>query len=667
MRSLDVVRIRCALLLALACALICLLPQDALAQQPSAIVRAEGEAFDAKMLAELAELDPDVREPWVAANQARDAGDFEQALALYTEVLAAHPEFDHALRRRCSVHEAMEHWASALDDCQAANNLEPSIENKGALAMVLAGAPAGVGDPTRARKLADQVLTQANDDFTSTMVVCQVALMLEDANLAKRCASTLRTLDANTWEAQLYTSFAHGLSGDIGKGREALDRAHAAGLDDEVYEQVEAMFVQAESPLVYYGKKVGWVVLLWVGVAAGLVGAGFALSRLTLAEAEGALKDPRASARSHDSWLHKAYAWVLWLCCAYYYLSVPLVLLSVVALGAAIVLALLYIGYLPIKLVLIVVVVVAASVIAVLKSFFTRPQEQTPGEELDLREAPGLHATLQEVAAKVGTRPVDRVFLEAGADIAVFERGGLLAKLRGKGERCLLLGIAVLEGMDTHAFKAILAHEYGHFSNEDTAGGNLALGVRRSVIHSAIGLAEAGAAGWYNPAWLFLNGFHRVFLRISQGASRLQEVLADRWSARCYGAHAFERGLRHAIAADLRFDLHAQATVREVVNDHRSLRNLYTYSPALLDEQWEDIDRQVENVVNAEPSPYDSHPRPADRFRWAHAIASVEQDTDAIGEPAWSLFSDRAAIEERLTEVIRERVAAQTGVTIPAQ
>lgn len=298
-------------MLALLCALV--LPTNAYAQQPSATVQAESEAFDAKILAELAALEPDARESWIAANEARETGDFAQALERYTEVLDVHPEFHHALRRRCSVRSAMERWASALEDCQAAYDLEPSRENKGSLALVLAGAPAGVGDPTRARKLADQVLTQAKDDFTSVMVVCQVAVTLEDAKLAKRCASTLRTLDAKAWEAQFYSSFAHALNGDIDEAREALDRAHAVGLDDEVYEDVDAMLVQAQSPLVYYGKKAGWVVLLWIGVAAALVGAGFALSRLTLAEAEGALKDPRASARSHDSWLHKAYAWVLWL------------------------------------------------------------------------------------------------------------------------------------------------------------------------------------------------------------------------------------------------------------------------------------------------------------------------------------------------------------------
>src|SRR5207302_10199494 len=123
--------------------------------------------------------------------------------------------------------------------------------------------------------------------------------------------------------------------------------------------------------------------------------------------------------------------------------------------------------------------------------------------------------------------------------------------------------------------KAVLAHEYGHFVNRDTAGGGFALMVRRSMMAMAFGLAQGGAANWWNPAWWFVNGFHRVFQHISQGASRLQEVLADRWAAAAYGAEAFERGLRHVIVAGVRFEAHTNATLHEVQDGKTPLVNLY--------------------------------------------------------------------------------------------
>src|SRR5262249_11172001 len=156
-------------------------------------------------------------------------------------------------------------------------------------------------------------------------------------------------------------------------------------------------------------------------------------------------------------------------------------------------------------------------------------------------------------------------FVTPGTQLAVFERGGLAKQLRGKSERCLILGVGVLEGMRVDELKSVLAHEYGHFRNEDTARGGFALAVRRSLVLTAVRLAAAGAARWYNPAWLFVNGFHRVFLRVSQGASRLQEILADRWAVNAYGSQAFARGLRHVIERTVRFDAHANAALREVI------------------------------------------------------------------------------------------------------
>ena len=228
-----------------------------------------------------------------------------------------------------------------------------------------------------------------------------------------------------------------------------------------------------------------------------------------------------------------------------------------------------------------------------------------------------------------------------------------------------ILGVGALDGLQLGPFQAVLAHEYGHFSNRDTAGGGLALSVRRSVMSLATNLAGSGAAGWYNPAWLFVNGFYRIFLRISQGASRLQEHLADRWAAVLYGAQSFEDGLRHVVERSIRFDFHAQAAINEVIESNRPLANLYRYQPAAeLDA--ESLESAVRDAIQREPSPYDSHPRPSDRFRRVHALGIRTEATPADTTPVWSLFSDRGAVEERMTEVVREALAARHGVEIAA-
>lgn len=234
----------------------------------------------------------------------------------------------------------------------------------------------------------------------------------------------------------------------------------------------------------------------------------------------------------------------------------------------------------------------------------------------------------------------------------------MLRQLGGQTERCLILGVGVLDGLDLGAFKAILAHEYGHFSNQDTAGGGFALAVRRSIVTMAVHLAQGGAATWYNPAWWFVKGFHRVFLRISQGASRLQEVLADRWAAFTYGAASFERGLRHVIERSVLFNAHADAALSSAIDARTPITNLYQFSPAELPGQ-ADLTYKIDEELRRQPTPYDSHPAPLDRFAWAHAVAGPGDEASEKGAEVWSLFEDRQDLERLLTRAVCDGLASQ--------
>jgi Zn-dependent protease with chaperone function len=252
-----------------------------------------------------------------------------------------------------------------------------------------------------------------------------------------------------------------------------------------------------------------------------------------------------------------------------------------------------------------------------------------------------------------------------GTDFAVTERGGMLKQLRGTSERCLIVGAGVLDGMRMGPFRAILAHEYGHFSNRDTAGGGFALAVRRSLLTMAQSLAQGGAATWYNPAWLFLYGFNLIFLRISQGASRLQEIMADRWAAFAYGAKAFEQGLRHVVERSIRFQAHANATLQEVVDGKMALANLYSYKPSKAPAEREIVEA-VGEAIHAKPSPYDSHPSPVERFALVNALRTDEARHSAHAEQdAWGLFEDPAGIQCWMTDRIRTNVERNHGVVIP--
>lgn len=71
-------------------------------------------------------------------------------------------------------------------------------------------------------------------------------------------------------------------------------------------------------------------------------------------------------------------------------------------------------------------------------------------------------------------------------------------------------------------------------------------------------------------------------------------------------------------------------------------------------------------ALGAEPSPYDSHPRPNDRIAWVGGLVALDpQPSD--DESAWDLFSDREAIERQMTDQVRASIERSHGVAIPVE
>jgi hypothetical protein len=133
----------------------------------------------------------------------------------------------------------------------------------------------------------------------------------------------------------------------------------------------------------------------------------------------------------------------------------------------------------------------------------------------------------------------------------------------------------------------------------------------------------------------------------------LQEVLADRWAAFCYGAAAFTEGLRHVVDRSIRFEAHANAVLREAVERRKALVNLYSAAPAAFVPDETALAGEFEQALNRQPSAYDSHPRPVDRFAWVEALGAQggPEEPDDCAD-AWSLFDDREALEREFTEDI---------------
>lgn len=640
--------------------------------EPRAQASAASKDFEARITAELEASSPEAARLFRQANEAREKGDHATAAGLYAEVYDRVPSFVHALRRQCNEELLLGRREMAIALCRNAVRQEESADNLAALARALVNGtedfPVLPREAEEAKRVATRATSLDPEGFFPWAALCEVGMVTEDADLLRRAAAALQS----NYPDEVSTAYCQMILAAVeGRHEEAVLHLGSMREKGALTEEQHAAILEglrAGRPLIpglsAWAAPVGGA---WIGLLLVLLLAGLILSRLALRAARRPPEGADGTVRGFDATLRRAYAAVLWLCCGYYYVSIPILILLVLGVGGGVLYAFFWIGRIPIKLALIVGLLTLYTLWAIVRSLFVRGSDEDPGARLDLERHPRLRALLDEVAARVETRPVDTVYMTPGTDVAVMERGGgALARARGRAERCLILGAGVLDGMRLGPLKAILAHEYGHFSNRDTAGGSLALAVRRSLLTMGQGIARGGAAAWYNPAWLFVNGFYRVFLRVSQGASRLQEVLADRWAALMYGSRAFEDGLRHVIRRSVRFDAHAAAALNEVIEAKRPLANLYAFRPAEFPAE-DDLEKAVGEALAAAASPYDSHPSPAERIAWVRALAAP----GAGGSPedsgdAWGLFPDREAIERTMTDVVRANVLLEHGVEIGA-
>ena len=621
--------------------------------------------YDHKYAEELRVLDSSAVPLLEQANRARDANDHATAERLYAEVFQRAPSFFHAERRRCRELGELGRREEALTLCRDAAEHAPTATNLSALAMTLLQKRRGESPLSAELDEAGSLLERAeqldSNDFPTAMVRCQLAIeRRSDADL-QRCLPRVEALGPNE-PSTAWLAWLGALSkGDFGEAEDQIERARKSHAPAAMVAEMERATSDSRpwtSTLFHWTWR---VLAVWAVLSASLVLLGMLLSHLTLRTAE----SWSAESAQRTATLRRIYSVVLFLASGLYYVSLPLVLLSALGAAAALIYGMFVIGWVPIKLALVIVLMVFATGAAIVRSVLFRPSDEDPGVRVELDGEHQLRATLDEVAAHVGTRPVDTVYMTPDTNLAVFERKG--------GERCLLIGAGVLERMPLDAFKAILAHEYGHFSNRDTAGGGFALGVRRSLLHLLIGIARSGNAVPWNPAWWFATGFYRLFLRISQGASRLQEILADRRAAEVYGGAAFATGLKHVVACSLTFEDHVNGAIHRAIEAKEPLRGLWSppeTAAAGADENAaaaaaKTAAEHLAEALARTPSPYDSHPAPNDRIRWIERVTGKAQLSVDPTHTAWSLFSDRGKHEREMTLFVQARLAEQ-GVRLPA-
>jgi Zn-dependent protease with chaperone function len=612
----------------------------------------------------LAAIAPASVDAFQRATSAMDQGDYPQAVQLYQEVLQQVSTFTPAMRRLGACLAGSGQIDEGITYSRRALKLERSPENLASLAQILAyPAPDKQGTPQQMQE-ALGFARQASDTYSGPEDYSYIALFAGLALTNRSQADFRRATESlvSRHPEQMATHYFNGIrlamDEDWVGSQNEINTAKRLGLPPETAEALLSSGIRRRAiawRVLHYGP---FVILAWAGGLVILFVLGKLFSVLTLRLIETA--DPASPISSKHVLLRRCYRQLINVAGSYYYISLPVVIVIVLGVAGGIVYGVLMLGYIPIKLVALLVIGAIVTVYKMVQTLFVRVDDTQPGRSLRREDAPDLWNLTREVADKLNTRPLDRIRVTPGTEMAVYERGSRSERRRDEAQRTLLMGMGLLPGFSQNSFRAILAHEYGHLSHRDTAGGDVALRVNRDMINSAYALARSRQAVPWNIGFQFLQLYHFLFRRISHGATRLQEVLADRAAAGVYGAQAFEEGLRHVVRRQIEFVYIARTEFKEAQGAGRPFRNLYT----LHVHGENSVEEAVDKALNRQTSEDDTHPSPADRFRFVERVPCTNpQRPDGA---MWDLFRDPDALTREMSSQIEYEVRGDLALRAAA-
>jgi len=324
-------------------------------------------------------------------------------------------------------------------------------------------------------------------------------------------------------------------------------------------------------------------------------------------------------------------------------------------------------GHLDVRMLFVVAICWIPASLLVMSVFATRrPPFVPPKRRLQRDEAPGLFAMIDELATTAGTAPPGEVYLEPLPTLAVTEVGSAW-----RSRRILFLGAPLLHMLTVDDLRVGIAHELGHFFGGDTRLTTIAVqtyalfdsvitsterdpfrvGTRHAAIEGGLWVAEAIGRG-------LVDGYGRIFLRLTRPMRRKQELAADALSASLLGGRAAARALekvaigmplyRQYLTDDVAYAVSRGAMPTDLSAGFERMR-----ANVLATQGGRDF---VDHVRARETHAYDSHPALADRVRALEGVPDVEGPRDE--RPATTLFADPAALDAWLVEATRERLIA---------
>lgn len=307
-----------------------------------------------------------------------------------------------------------------------------------------------------------------------------------------------------------------------------------------------------------------------------------------------------------------------------------------------------------------------------LKFMFSVSRQDRSGYLLvNERDQPDLFAAIRQISFATGAPFPKYVYLSPDVNASVFYDSGFWSMFLPV-KKNLVIGLGLVNTLNTGELKAVLAHEFGHFSQRSMKLGSYVYQVNR-VIHNM--LYDNDSYGNLLNKWASVSGVFTFFAGITvkivtavqwvqkkmygrvnknyMSLSRAMEFHADAVAAIAAGGNNLGSALKKLELADASY--HAVLTTCDTwLKQNRISANFYLPQSYLMAKMAKQV-QQVEsfNRVNVKDQ-WASHPPLEERLA---ALAALGQIKEPDETNAWELIREPLHIQEAMTQLVYKKGA----------
>lgn len=308
--------------------------------------------------------------------------------------------------------------------------------------------------------------------------------------------------------------------------------------------------------------------------------------------------------------------------------------------------------------------------------------------EIKEEDQPKLFALIRQLSADTQTKFPKKIFLSPDVNASVFYNSSFWSMFLPVRKN-LVIGAGLVNCVNISEFKAVIAHEFGHFSQRSMKLGSFTYNVNKIIYNM---LYENNGFNKMLNGWANLHGLISIFVSITiyianaiiailkkmyelinksyMSLSRQMEFHADRIAASVAGANNLVTALRRIEVASASYNI-ALERVGEWLKKKEISTNIYRNQFSVLKAISNEHKLEVVNNlpvissnflnslqnsrVNFEDQ-YASHPTRVDREVHLNSLGINMEPAD---ESAWVIFENAAEVQKMMTDNLYKHIEQQ--------